>query len=182
MTRANNVEEGFSGNSGGEVPQGNGNQQGPYSSLLGARGSGRGGGGRTGAQQGGSLRQMGGVGMLQRHASEIGLSDDQLDSLDALRTRHELEKIDLQAALQKAKVLQRAKARDLSAPEAEVMSAIEETCRAECELRKMRYRHLKAAHGVLNQDQLEKVRRFHRRQSQDRLEALRSGRGGNRAT
>ncbi|HBL28785.1 MAG TPA: hypothetical protein DD490_18275 [Acidobacteria bacterium] len=155
---------------------GDGSQQGPYSSLMSSRGSGRGGGGRTGAQQGGSLRQMGGVGMLQRHATEMGLSEEQLDRLDALRTRHELEKIDLQAALLKAKVLQRAKARDLSTPEPEVMQAIEDLCRAECELRKMRYRHLKAAHGVLNPDQYEKVRRFHRRQTQDRLDAVRAGR------
>lgn len=181
MNRGNG-EGASSGSSGGEVPTGNTSQQGPYSSLMSSRGSGRGGGGRTGAQQGGSLRQLGGVGMLQRHATEIGLSEEQLDRLDALRTRHELEKIDLQAALQKAKVLQRAKARDLSTPEAEVMSAIEEMCRAECELRKMRYRHLKAAHSVLDQDQLDKVRRFHRRQTQDRLDAVRAGRGGGQAT
>jgi hypothetical protein len=181
MNRGNS-EDAPSGSSGGEVTTGGGNQQGPYSSLMGSRGSGRGSGGRTGAQQGGSLRQMGGVGMLQRHASEIGLSDDQLDRLDALRTQHELEKIDLQAALQKAKVLLRAKSRDLSTQEAEVMSAIEEMCRAECELRKMRYRHLKAAHTVLDQDQIEKVRRFHRRQSQDRLDTVRAGRGGGKAT
>lgn len=176
MYRANGVDEAFTG---GELPQGNSDRQAPYSSLMGqSRGSGRGGGGRSGASQGGSLRQMGGVGMLQRHASEIGLSDDQLDRLDALRTRHEIEKIDLQAALQKAKVLLRSKARDLSLPEAEVMGAIEEVCRAECELRKMRYRHLKAAHGMLDEGQLAKVHRFHRRQTQDRLDAVRAQRGG----
>lgn len=180
MYRANGVDEAAWGGGGGEIPQGNSDQQAPYSSLMGqSRGSGRGGGGRSGAQQGGSLRQMGGVGMLQRHASEFGLSDEQVDRLDALRTHHELEKIDLQAALQKAKVLLRAKARDLSAPEAEVMGAIEEVCRAECELRKMRYRHLKAAHGVLDGDQHDKVRRFHRRQTQERLDAVRAQRGGN---
>lgn len=40
----------------------------------------------------------------------------------------------------------------------------------------MRYRHLKTAHGVLNPDQYEKVRRFHRRQTQDRLDVVRAGR------
>lgn len=45
----------------------------------------------------------------------------------------------------------------------------------------MRYRHLKAAQTVLDQDQIEKVRRFHRRQTQDRLDAVRAGRGGGQA-
>jgi hypothetical protein len=177
MNRANSVEARV-GNAAGEIPQGDAGGQGPFSSLMGQS---RGGGGRTGARQGGSLRQMGGVGMLQRHAGEFGLNDDQLDRLDALRTRHELEKIDLQAALQKAKVLLRAKTRDLSLPEAEVMSAIDEVCRCECELRKMRYRHLKAAHGVLDQDQYDKVRRFHRRQTQSRLDAVRAQSAGSQS-
>jgi len=164
-----NANSSLSANAGREIPQGN-VEEGPYSSLMGQR---RGAGGRSGARQGGSLRQMGGVGMLQRHAGELGLSDEQLDRLDALRTRHELEKIDLQAALLRAKVLLRARARDLSAPEAEVMQAIEEVGRCETELRKMRYRHLKAAHQVLEGDQHEKIRRFHRRQTQARLDAER---------
>jgi hypothetical protein len=175
MSRGNSVLEPVATDSVGEIPQGNAGGQGPYSSLMGQS---RGGGGRSGARQGGSLRQMGGVGMLQRHAGEFELSDEQLDRLESLRTHHELEKIDLQAALQKAKVLMRARIRDLSTPEAEVLSAIEDVCRAECELRKMRYRHLKAAHGVLNGDQYEKVRHFHRSQVQGRLDTVRSQRGG----
>lgn len=174
MSRAYSVEDDLSVGSAGEVPQGNRGES-PMSSLMGQR---RGSAGRSGAQQGGSLRQMGGVGMLQRHAEELGLSDDQLDRLDALRTRHELEKIDLQAALQKAKVLLRAGIRDLATPEAEVMQAIDEVGRREVELRKMRYRHLKAAHAVLDENQYEKVRRFHRRQTQQRLAAVRGQRAG----
>jgi hypothetical protein len=166
----NNANRALSLNAGREVPVGN-VEEGPFSSLMGQR---RGTGGRSGARQGGSLRQMGGVGMLQRHAGELGLSDEQLDRLDALRTSHELEKIDLQAALQKAKVLWRAKVRDLSTPEPEAMRAIEEVGRCEVELRKMRYRHLKAAHKVLNGDQLEKIRHFHRRQTLARLDAVRA--------
>jgi hypothetical protein len=143
----------------------------PMSSLMGQR---RGGPERLGALRGGSLRQIGGVGMLQRHAAEFALDDRQMDRLDALRVDNEIEKVDLQAALQKAKIRLRAKIRDLATPEADVLAAIDEVGRCEGELRKMRYRHLKSAHAVLNDEQRSQVQGHHRRQIQERLEERRT--------
>jgi hypothetical protein len=136
----------------------------------------RGGPERLGALRGGSLRQIGGVGMLQRHAAEFALEDGQMDRLDALRVDNEIEKVDLQASLQKAKIRLRAKIRNLETPESEVLAAIDEVGRSEGELRKMRYRHLKGAHAVLNDEQRSLVQRHHRQQVRERLEDRRTRR------
>jgi hypothetical protein len=114
--------------------------------------------------------------MLQRHAAELELSDEQLDRLEALKVGHELEKVDLQAALHKAKIQLRAKMRDLETSERDAFAAIDEVGRCEGELRKMRYRHLRAAQAILSEGQREKVRRFHQQHVRERLEAIRSER------
>src|SRR3982751_4077006 len=105
--------------------------------------------GSAGSMRGGSLRQMGGVGMLLRHADEFGLTEEQEERLNEIRTEHELEKIDLLAALQKAKVMFRSLVRSHNAAEKDVMDAIDKLAEREAELRKMRYRHMKTAHIVL---------------------------------
>src|SRR5687768_8098016 len=94
---------------------------------------------QVGGSEDGSLRQLGGIGMLQRHAADFDLTDDQLDKLEAMQVQCELEKIDLLAALRKAKIRLRGKIRLEDAPEAEVIAAIDEVARCEAELRKMRY-------------------------------------------
>jgi hypothetical protein len=127
---------------------------------------------RRGAARGGSMRQLGGVGMLQSHAADFGLSDAQLDRLDALQEGHELEKVDLRAALRKARIRLRTRMRAPQTPEHEVLAAIDEVGSCEGELRKMRYRHLQAARAVLSEEQRHQVDGFHRRQLQLKARAL----------
>src|ERR1051325_3727151 len=61
----------------------------------------------------GSAKQVGGVGMLLRHAADIGLEANQIEQLNDMMLGFELEKVDLQAALQKAKIRWRALIRNV---------------------------------------------------------------------
>jgi hypothetical protein len=136
---------------------------------------------RGGGSEGGSLRQLGGIGMLQSHADDFGLTDEQLDKLETMKVQCELEKVDLMAALHKAKIRLRGKIRLEDAPEAEVIAAIDEVARCEAELRKMRYRHLQAGRSVLKADQRGKVKAFRRKRHLERVKEWRQARPGDNA-
>jgi Spy/CpxP family protein refolding chaperone len=126
----------------------------------------------------GSAKQVGGVGMLLHHVDDFGLNDSQIEQLNKMMLTFELEKVDLQAALQKAKIQWRALIRDVDANEVEVMAAIDNVSRAEANLRKMRYNHLKAARGVLEPAQQNNLRTFHLKQSRQKVGAGTGGGGG----
>ena len=127
----------------------------------------------------GSAKQVGGVGMLLHHVDDFGLNDNQINQLNQMMTEFELEKVDLQAALQKAKITWRALIRNIDAAEADVMNAIDNVARAEADLRKMRYHHLKAARGVLQPEQQNNLRTFHLKQSRQKVGG---GGGGGRGS
>jgi hypothetical protein len=131
-----------------------------------------------GASRGGSLRQAGGVGHLLRNSEDHNLTEEQEEQLEKMQVDFELEKVDLQAALRKAKIILRARARDHSSSEQDVMNAIDELGRCEAELRKMRYRHLKSAHAVLNDDQRKGLKTFHKQRMRDKVKAFRMARQG----
>lgn len=133
---------------------------------------------RQGASRGGSLRQVGGVGHLLRNAEEHNLTEEQEERLEQLQVEFELEKVDLQAALSKAKIQYRALVRDHSANEQDVMKAIDKLARCEANLRKMRYRHLKAAHAVLNDDQKKGLKGFHKQRMREKVKAFRLAKQG----
>ena len=133
---------------------------------------------QRGSGRRGSAKQVGGVGMLLHHVDDFGLSDDQVEQLNKLMLQFELEKVDKQAALQKAKINWRALIRDVDADEVQVMAAIDNVSRAEGDLRKMRYSHLKAARSVLQAEQRNNLRTFHLRQSRQKV-AGGGGGGGN---
>jgi hypothetical protein len=124
----------------------------------------------------GSAKQVGGVGMLLHHVDDFGLNDSQVGQLKKLMLEFELEKVDLQAALQKAKIMWRSLVRDIDAEEADVMTAIDNVSRAEANLRKMRYSHLKAARGVLKPAQRNNLKHFSLKQSREKV----GGNGGER--
>jgi hypothetical protein len=117
----------------------------------------------------GSAKQVGGVGMLLHHVDDFGLNDSQVEQLTKMMLDFELEKIDLQAALQKAKAIWRALVRDVDANETDVMAAIDNVSTAEANLRKMRYNHLKAARGTLEPEQRDNLRTFHLKQSRQKV-------------
>lgn len=137
-----------------------------------------GGPNRQGASRGGSLRQVGGVGHLLRNAEDHNLTEEQEERLEKMRMDFELEKVDLQAALRKAKIILRALARDHDTPEQKVMDAIDDVAKADADLRKMRYRHLKSAHGVLNDEQRKGLKAFHKQRVRERVKAFRLAKQG----
>jgi Spy/CpxP family protein refolding chaperone len=116
--------------------------------------------------------------MLLHHVDDFGLNDSQIQQLTNMQLDFELEKVDLQAALQKAKIRWRSLIRNLDANEADVMSAIENVAKAEADLRKMRYHHLKAARNVLQPGQQNNLRTFHLKQSRQKAEGGGGGGGG----
>ncbi|HEX8495464.1 MAG TPA: hypothetical protein VF658_21815 [Pyrinomonadaceae bacterium] len=129
--------------------------------------------GGPGAQRGGSLRQMGGLGMLLRHAEEFNLTDEQQEQLGKMQVNFELEKVDLQAALSKAKIIFRSLVRDHDTPEQDVLDAIDRLSMCEANLRKMRYRHLKAAHNVLDDDQRRNLKTQHKQRMREKMQGVR---------
>lgn len=133
---------------------------------------------RQGASRGGSLRQAGGVGHLLRNAEEHNLTEEQEGQLEKMQVDFELEKVDLQAALRKAKIVFRALARDHNSSEQDVMKAIDKVSRCEANLRKMRYRHLKAAHAVLNDEQRKGLKAFHKQRMREKVKAFRLAKQG----
>src|SRR5829696_9619937 len=126
----------------------------------------------------GSAKQVGGVGMLLHHVDDFGLNDSQVDQLNNLQVDFELEKVDLQAALQKAKIRWRALVRNVDANDAEVMTAIDNVSRAEADLRKMRYNHLKSARNILDPGQRNNLRTFGLKQSRQKAAGGGAGTGG----
>lgn len=133
---------------------------------------------REGAERGGSLRQAGGVGHLLRNAEEHNLTEEQEELLEKMQLDFELEKVDLQAALRKAKIVFRALARDHNTSEQDVMKAIDKVARCEANLRKMRYRHLKAAHAILSDEQRQGLKSFHKQRMREKVKALRLAKQG----
>jgi multidrug resistance efflux pump len=115
--------------------------------------------------------------MLLHHVDDFGLNDSQIEQLTKMQLEFELEKVDLQAALQKAKIKWRALVRDVDAAEQDVMKAIDNVARGEANLRKMRYNHLKAARGVLQRKQRDNLKTFHLKQSRQKVGG---GNGGER--
>ncbi|HJP93683.1 MAG TPA: periplasmic heavy metal sensor [Pyrinomonadaceae bacterium] len=126
----------------------------------------------------GSAKQVGGIGMLLHHVDDFGLNDDQIEQLNKMMLEFELEKVDLYAALQKAKITWRSLIRNVDADESDVMNAIDNVAKAEANLRKMRYNHLKAARNVLEAEQRNNLKTFHLKQSRQKVGAGTGGGGG----
>ncbi len=124
---------------------------------------------RSGSMRRGSLRQMGGVGVLLQHAEEFHLTEKQLDSLEAMRVDFELEKIDLRAAMRKSKVRLHAAICQENPCEKDVMAAIDDVACCEAEIRKMGFRHLQAARAILNESQCKKIKAFRRTQEAQKV-------------
>jgi hypothetical protein len=137
------------------IPHGSGGQMRPGGGMPGMKGGGSGSGGD--GPMAGSMRNAGGVGMLIASAEKFGLSGDQVKKLEGMKHDFQMEKIDVQAAVYKAKLRLKRLMKDPRAAEGDVMAAIDAVAAAEGDIRKMRYRHLKAARGVLAGDQMAKV-------------------------
>jgi hypothetical protein len=121
------------------------------SSGSGQAGSGQGSGQGKGQGQSrrGHLRQHGGVGMLLHHADDFGLENHDVEALEALQEKHELEKARLEYEEQAAKIKFRHAIQRHGATEADVRKAAQAVAAAELELRMMRFNHLKSARDAV---------------------------------
>ncbi|MGD0864145.1 MAG: hypothetical protein ABSA49_01175 [Rhizomicrobium sp.] len=127
-------------------------------SSGGQAGSGQAGSGQDGGQKRrGHLRQHGGVGMLLHHADDFGLEDHDIEALETLQEKHELEKAKLEYEEQAAKIKLRYAMHRGNATEAEVKKAAQAVAAAETELRMMRFHHLKGARDALKTSSPSKV-------------------------
>ena len=118
------------------------------------------------------MRGMGsgmGVQMLLWNAEEIGLTDDQVARLTQMRTDHQMERVDRDAALEKARIKMRNLMMDENASESSVLAGIDEVSRLEADLKKMRYSHFSAVRNVLTADQKTKLKELR----QDRMQQWR---------
>ena len=125
----------------------------------------------------GHLKQVGGIGMLLHHSEDFNLTEAQEDKLLKKQLEFELEKVDLEAAVKKAKITLRALMRDVNAAEPHVMAAIDQLAAAEGNLRKMRFNHLNAGRKVLNDSQRGHLNKFHLQQSRQKAKAMAGGQG-----
>ena len=139
------------------IPHGSGGQMRQGGGMSGMKGGSGMSGGGDGGPMAGSMRHSGGVGMLIASAETFGLKSEQVEKLQGMKHDFQMEKIDVQAAVQKAKLRLKRQMKDPGAAEGDVIAAIDAVAAAEGDVRKMRYRHLKAARGVLASDQMAKV-------------------------
>lgn len=102
----------------------------------------------------------GGIQMLLRMSSEVGLSEDQQTKLEEMAIQFELEMVDHRATVQRARIHVRALMRDDDAKEADVMKAIDEATAAQAKVKKVRYQHRQAAKSILTEEQLDKIQQL----------------------
>jgi len=101
-------------------------------------------------------RGMGPHGIMAM-ADELELTDDQIGKLQTMTTQFQLEKVDKDAAVKKARISLQALMRD-DADEGKVFAAIDETSRLTADLRKMQHRHHQQMKALLTDEQREKLK------------------------
>ncbi|MFQ6007721.1 MAG: Spy/CpxP family protein refolding chaperone [Candidatus Zixiibacteriota bacterium] len=114
--------------------------------------------------------------MILKHADEIGLTDAQKEKLEQMIVDFNLEKVDLQAELKKAKIKLQALLRKEDARETEVYTAIDDATRLKAELHKMRYRHHKAIRNLLTDKQIDRLKEL-RKERREKMRGPHPGMG-----
>ena len=109
-----------------------------------------------------------GPGMLLQVADEISLTEAQKEKLEQMMVDFNLEKVDLQAELEKAQIKLRALMRDEKARETEVTAGIGEVTRLKGELHKMRYRHHKEIRSLLTDKQVDRLKELRKERQEKR--------------
>lgn len=112
-------------------------------------------------QHGGGPGHSGpGIQHLLRNADEIGLNEEQVAKLEKMATDFQLAQVDRKAAMKKAQIGLRALMRNDNSVEKQVNAAIDELAGLKAAVHKARYAHRKAIHGLLTDDQQEKIKQF----------------------
>lgn len=101
--------------------------------------------------------QRDGIRMILRLSDEINLTDEQESQLEELSTNFQIEKIDLQAEIKKAKVELRASMKHDDAAEKSVFQQIDKVSKLKADAQKMRFRHQQTIKNLLTEEQQEKL-------------------------
>lgn len=118
-----------------------------------------------------------GPGHLLRIADEIKLTDQQKEKLENMLVEFKMEKIDLTASMDKAKVVMKALMHREDAPEREVMDAIDDLSSRKSDLMKMRYTHKKAVKALLTDEQTAKLKELRKARRKKMRHSLPGGEG-----
>lgn len=119
-------------------------------------GHGQGMGPGMGMCMGPGMRGPDGPQHLMAMAKELELTDDQVSKLQTMATQFRLDRVDKEAALEKAQISLQALIRD-NADEGKVFAGIDEVTQLKADMQKMQYRHRKQMKGVLTQEQQKKL-------------------------
>lgn len=96
--------------------------------------------------------------MLLMHADDLELTDAQKTQLETMATQFQLDKVDKQAALEKAEIQFRSLMMKGDASQKDVDAAIDNVSRLRADMQKMRYAHQLKAKGVLTAEQVDKLK------------------------
>jgi Spy/CpxP family protein refolding chaperone len=110
--------------------------------------------GRWGRGDGGGMALFG----LMRNADAIGLTDKQKADIKKMVESFQIDRIDRQAALDKAEVKLRGLMMDDKAVENDVLGQIDQVSKLKADLQKMRYQHHKQIQNVLTDEQKAKLK------------------------
>lgn len=112
--------------------------------------------------------------MILAVSDEISLTAAQKEKLEQMLVDFNLEKVDQQAMVKKAKIRLRALMRDENAGEREVMTAIDDMSRLKADLHKMRYRHHNEIRDLLTDKQINRLKEL-RKERQTKCKGQRPG-------
>ncbi|MDF1543544.1 MAG: hypothetical protein P1R58_00415 [bacterium] len=100
----------------------------------------------------------GGFGHIMAMAEELELSDQQIDKMKQSMEEFQMERIDREAELKKARLQLRMLMNDPDASEVTVMKTIENVSGLRGEMQKMQYQHRKSIESILTAEQLDKLK------------------------
>jgi Spy/CpxP family protein refolding chaperone len=99
-----------------------------------------------------------GIKRLLKVGDELNLTDDQKDKLKSMATEFQLEKVDLEANIKKARIVLKDLMHDENASERDVFQAIDRVTTLKADMKKMQYGHMKSAKNVLSDEQKDKLK------------------------
>lgn len=154
----------------------------PEGAHMGRGHFGMGGGDRMGPGQAGMRggKRGGGIAHLLMAGDKIGLTDEQRDQLKQMALDHKIEMIDSRAAVKKAQVRLRSLMRDEDAAENDVTRQIDEVAGLKADLQKARYAQRKQIHGLLTEEQIDKIKELRKEHPRQMQRKFRGPRGQGR--
>lgn len=149
----------------GPGPMGGGGQgMGMQACMPGHGGPGHHGQGQMGRHDGA------GIARLMRVGDEIGLTDQQKSDLKKMAETFQMDRIDREAALDKAEVKLRGLMMDDAAVESQVLAQIDQVSKLKADIQKMRYQHRTKVQSILSDDQKAKLQELRKARMQDRFD------------